>query len=134
LRRHHIEVWFDEHSLLPGDSFEGEIRLAIQEESSAFIPILTRATFERERSYFIKEWRWAEQAAQKRWPGSKFVFPVILDDLSQHDGVELLRERFPEFAELHVIRCPEGRIADERLIQELKLARKRFERDARRSA
>jgi hypothetical protein len=134
LRNHRVEVWFDEHSLVPGDHFEGEIRLAIQEESSAFIPVLTRATFEREQSYFIKEWRWAEQASQERWPGNKFVFPVILDDLSQDDGIELLRERFPEFAGIQVIRCPNGRITDDRLVQELKLARKRFERDARRSA
>lgn len=133
LREKSVEVWFDESALTPGADFEGEIRLAIQEDSSAFIPVLSRKALERDESYFIKEWSWAEEALARRFRDVRFVFPVIIDDEDQASVLARLNSRFPAFAKVQLERCPEGQLNGSELVEQLRTARKNYERSARRA-
>lgn len=134
LRARQVDVWFDEHDITPGDHFEDEIRLAICDESSAFIPVLSRNSLSVDASYFVKEWKWALDAQQAKMPDVKFIFPVVIDKGAPDELLALLRQRFPAFANLHVQHSPNGEIADDRLVEELRNARRRFERSTRRGA
>lgn len=124
-----IDAWLDETDVAPGDQFAQSIRLAIENEAAAFIPILTFDTLDdASQGFFFREWNWAVDVMKQRPADAKFVFPVIVDGTSRDQIVELLRRRFPLFAEVNIIRCPDGELSDDSLVEVLIEAKKRYER------
>ncbi len=132
LRARSIEVWFDESNIRPGDSFDDSIRLAIEDDAASFVAVLSRAAFERDRSYFIQEWESASTALSRRWKNVRFVFPVIIDDMDRDEASRKLRECFPAFAGLHIESCPNAESPPPQFIDALREARKNYERRVRR--
>ena len=135
LRDSSLEVWFDETSIQPGSSFGDDIRLAIQEDASAFIAVVSRSVFDKDMSYFVQEWNWANETREHRWKDIPFVFPFIVDDMSKGEAVAELKRRFPDFAALDVSaweKLPvEGKsdgLVEARFVEALRTARKRYER------
>lgn len=90
-----VGVWFDKRSLEPGDEYLKEIEKHIQ-NCSAFIPVLSKATQTGERRFFKREWKWAHDELDLRYP-KKFIYPVIIDDVNMEDPAISL------FAKLHII-------------------------------
>ena len=78
LRQARMEVWFDKTGLSPGDEWDRTISMQI-ERCFLFVPLLSRHT-QVAHGYFYKEWRWAEERARNIAFGSKFAFPVVVDD------------------------------------------------------
>lgn len=70
------EVWFDRHSIEPGQDFKRRILDGIR-GCRYFLPLLSRATISREEAFVFTEWH----EANERRPGvnREFVFPVIVD-------------------------------------------------------
>jgi hypothetical protein len=75
-----IDVWFDRDRLLTGDAFEAKIRRHI-ERCSLFIPVLSRSTVTPERRFFRLEWDHAQRVAITAPETSRFILPVVIDDL-----------------------------------------------------
>lgn len=71
------EVWFDKQSIEPGHDFAQRIFDGIR-GCRYFVPLLSRATLQREEAFVFREWR----AANERQQGMNrsFVFPVIVDE------------------------------------------------------
>jgi hypothetical protein len=132
LRSRQVDVWFDRQEITPGDRFEDEIRLAIYDDASAFIPVLSKRSLEADSSYYIREWRWAVDAQLSKMSDVKFIFPVLVGDSDPDEILKLLKQRFPPFASLHVQHSPNGTLNDDSLVVELHNARRCFERNARR--
>lgn len=132
LRKRNVDVWFDDSELSAGMNFQGEIRLAIQEECSAFIPLISRSALDKGTSYFIQEWHWAQEVRQRQFRDERFVFPVVIDDQPESEVVATLKRKFPEFADLHLSSYRGGSV-DNRFVALLRDARKHFERSRRRA-
>lgn len=122
-----VSVWFDERDVTPGTLVDDAIRLAIEDESAAFVPIVSKNVFQRQRGYFLREWNYAAEAQRSFAPGVPFAFPVVIDGQSVSDAVSRLRGFFPAWAEANVECCRNGSVTDA-LVAALKNARKRFER------
>jgi hypothetical protein len=75
-----IDVWFDRDRLMSGDAFEAKIRRHI-ERCSLFIPVLSRSTVTPERRFFRLEWDHAQRVAITAPETSRFILPVVIDDL-----------------------------------------------------
>jgi hypothetical protein len=75
-----IDVWFDRDRLMAGDAFEAKIRRYI-ERSSVFIPVLSRACVTPERRFFRLEWEHAQRVAIMAPETSRYIVPVVIDDL-----------------------------------------------------
>lgn len=132
LRARHIEVWLDERDLTPGEDFAEAIQHSISAESSAFIAVISRRALEQDRNFFVREWRWALEVSRGSMQDVTFIFPVVIDDTDPSQVVAALRERFPPFASLNLEFCPGGKLADDRLAEALKRARKTYERVTKR--
>jgi hypothetical protein len=82
-----IDVWFDRDRLMAGDLFEGRIRRFI-EQASLFVPVLSRACVTPERRFFRLEWEHAQRTALMAPESSRFILPVVIDDLpADHDDI-----------------------------------------------
>jgi hypothetical protein len=77
LKQAGIEVWFDRKDLLPGDQWDSVIRRSIA-GCAAFVPLLSKHTLP--DGYVHKEWKWAHSRWEEIRAGSKFAFPVGLDE------------------------------------------------------
>lgn len=78
-----IAVWFDKRSLEPGDEYLRMIEQNIQ-DSKAFVPVLSRSVVNCGRRFFKREWKWANDELELRFP-DKFIYPVMIDDVSLDD-------------------------------------------------
>jgi hypothetical protein len=102
-----IDVWFDRHRLMAGEMFENKIRRHI-ERCSLFIPVLSRSCVTPERRFFRLEWDHAQRVAITAPESSRFVVPVVIDDLPpDHDDIPA------RFRAIHWERVPGGRPAPE---------------------
>ena len=70
------EPWIDQHNLLPGDDWEGEIQAAVS-TSNAFVVCLSKR-FDKV-GYRQTEIRLAFKALDKRPPGKGFIVPYVLE-------------------------------------------------------
>jgi hypothetical protein len=122
-----VNVWFDERDVPPGALVNDAIRLAIEDDSSAFIAVVSRKVFQAQKAFFLFEWNCAARAQRSFAPGVPFAFPVVVDEQSVSEAVTGLRSFFPPWAESNVEPCRDGYVTDE-LVAALKNARKRFER------
>lgn len=70
------EVWFDRQAIDPGEDYQRKILDGIQ-GCRYFLPVISRATNQREEGYVFREW----DEACKRLPemNREFVLPVIVD-------------------------------------------------------
>ena len=120
LKAEGIDVWFDQGELGSGDAFERKILGAI-ERCAVFVPVISNAVAERRR-FFFSEWRAAIDVSKKTGWTSRFLMPVVIDDVAyDNDNVP------PEFRALHWERVPsEGppRKWIEEVRQEVRLFRK----------
>lgn|SRR5574344_410021 len=92
-----FDVWFDKRTLEPGDEYEKMIRENIQ-SADAFVPILSESTASGGRRFFRREWKWANDELEYRYP-EKFIYPICID------GVNLNNELFSIFSKLHTLNC-----------------------------
>lgn len=79
-----VAVWFDKKSLEPGDAYEAMIKQNIQ-ESKIFVPVLSRSVVNCGRRFFKREWKWANDELELRFP-EKFIYPVVIDDVNLEDS------------------------------------------------
>lgn len=79
-----VAVWFDKKSLEPGDAYEAMIKQNIQ-ESKIFVPVLSRSVVNCGRRFFKREWKWANDELELRFP-EKFIYPVVIDDVNLDDS------------------------------------------------
>jgi len=75
-----LDVWFDRDSLFAGDPFEPKIRLNI-ERCSLFMPVLSRSCVTPARRFFRIEWDHAQRVARTVPASTRFIVPVVIDDL-----------------------------------------------------
>jgi hypothetical protein len=81
---------YQHRNLLPGSDWSHEIERVI-DSSAVFVAILSKHALVEEERYFRREWRMAEQRWRRLPRTSRFVLPIVVDDLSPSD------ERVPEF-------------------------------------
>ena len=119
----HGEVWFDRHSIEPGQDFQRRILDGIR-SCRYFLPLLSRACNSRERAFVFTEWVEANKLLTSM--NRDFVFPVIVD-------ADFEPERYTHKAALQWVdehldfaHAPEG-VPDGRLQAKLK----KLVRDAR---
>lgn len=102
-----IDVWFDRHRLMAGELFENKIRRHI-ERCSLFIPVLSRSCVTPERRFFRLEWDHAQRVAITTPESSRFIVPVVIDDLPpDHEDIPA------RFRAAHWERLPGGRATPE---------------------
>lgn len=96
-----VAVWFDKKSLEPGDAYEAMIKQNIQ-DSKIFVPVLSRSVVNCGRRFFKREWKWANDELELRFP-EKFIYPVVIDDVNLEDSSLQI------FSKFHIANLKEGR-------------------------
>lgn len=76
-----IDVWFDKtpQALKPGDPFDMVIKNNI-EQSSVFIPVISKQTLIGQARYFRLEWEHALWFSHQFPETKRFVLPIVIDD------------------------------------------------------
>ncbi len=100
-----VDVWFDKDALSAGDRFETAIKRNI-ENSSFFLPIITRKTLTSDPRFFRLEWRHAEDWSRRFPDTRKWLIPVITGGVSPAD--EAIPEHFRNELHMHRIRGERG--------------------------
>lgn len=118
------EVWFDRHTIEPGQSFRSEILAGIQ-SCRYFLPLLSEATNAREEAFVFTEWQEANERNMSM--NREFLFPTVLD-------TDVSPERYTAkpvldggWARLDFCHAPDG-VPDQRMTDKLT----KLVRDARR--
>jgi hypothetical protein len=78
-----IDVWFDQNQLKSGDDYNPKIADAI-DRCAVFVPVISKRVFDA-RGYIFQEWRAAIDVARKTSWASKFLMPVVVDDVAYDD-------------------------------------------------
>ncbi len=81
LRTAGVEVWFDQSELRGGDAWDQKIRRQIR-ECALFVPIISASTQARGEGYFRLEWKLAVDRSHLMAEDTAFIFPVVVDDVS----------------------------------------------------
>ena len=117
------EVWFDRHSIEPGQDFQRRILDGIR-SCRYFLPLLSRACNSRERAFVFTEWVEANKLLTST--NRDFVFPVIVD--ADFEPERYTHKAALQWADEHLdfAHAPEG-VPDGRLQAKLK----KLVRDAR---
>jgi hypothetical protein len=118
------EVWFDRHTLDPGQDFWNDILAGIR-SCRYFLPLLSEATNAREEAFVFKEWHEANE--RKCSMNREFLFPIVVEK-------DFVPERYNakpildgDWARLDFCHAPDG-VPDQRMTDKLT----RLVRDARR--
>lgn len=78
-----IDTWMDESGLEPGAELQQAIRDNI-DNASFFLALVSRSldpeSSGRLRRFVLREWKWAESAAEEWHKGDAFLQPVVIDD------------------------------------------------------
>ena len=77
-------VWFDRRELGAGDDWDRKIMKNI-EVASIFVPLLSRSCLQHGPRFFAAEWNGAIKYA-RRWIGTPFIMPLVLDDVDPDSG------------------------------------------------
>ncbi|WHZ22233.1 MAG: hypothetical protein OJF47_001345 [Nitrospira sp.] len=110
------EIWFDRHSIEPGEDFQQRIFNGIG-SCRYFLPLLSRSCNDREEAFVFKEW----ERADDRLPINRdFLFPIIVDKdfnpgLYTAPIVPIWRDK----RRIDFAHAPDG-VPDERLKKKLK--------------
>ena len=113
LRRHGIEVWFDQKELVGGDAWDAKIRRQIK-ECTLFLAVISQNTNARLEGYFRREWKLAIDRTHDMADEKAFLLPVVIDE--QPAGATRVPEKFYE---VQWITLPGG-AANESLAQRVK--------------
>lgn len=101
-----LKVWLDRSELKTGSDFTSEIAQAIR-QCSVFVPVLSRAALSGSRRFLFREWHEALDSAKEWMPGSRFIQPVIVDDLRAEDLTA-----FPDFKNVDLAWLDKGQVPD----------------------
>ena len=118
------EVWFDRHTIEPGQDFRQRILEGIR-SCRYFLPLLSEAANSREEAFVFREW----QEANERKPGvnREFLFPVIVEPDYTPERYTAKPLLDGDWARLDFGHAPEG-VPDARMAKKLR----DLVRDARR--
>ncbi len=97
------EIWFDEHSIAPGNDLRNHI-LEGNQSCRYFVPIISKAADALDEKYFRREWHEAIERG-KGIQGRTFIFPIIVDEdfkLEEYQCIPL------EFKQLLIGHAPIG--------------------------
>jgi hypothetical protein len=111
------EVWFDRHSIEPGQDFQRRILDGIR-SCRYFLPLLSQSSNRREEAFVFTEWRQADK--RQEGVNREFLFPVIVDN--EFEPRRYTAKPVPKWRDdehLDFAHAPEG-VPDERLEQKLK--------------
>ena len=120
------EVWFDRHSIEPGQDFRHRILDGIR-SCRYFLPLLSVAANNREEAFVFDEWQ--EANARKKSMNRDFVFPVIVEAAYQPERYTARPVLDGDWIRLDFCHAPEG-VPDEHMAEKLKC----LVRDARRGS
>lgn len=81
LKEAKLDAWFDRDQLMAGDQFKDRIQKGIR-RSDLFVPILSQNCLARRERYFRWEWDYAIEKARGLPASVKFIFPVVIDNVS----------------------------------------------------
>ena len=101
-----LKVWLDKTELQYGSEFKPEIKDAIR-QCSVFVPILSRAALSQPKRFLFREWDEGLDNAKEWIPGSRFIQPVIVDDLKAED-----LSAFPKFRDVDLVWLEKGSVPD----------------------
>ena len=106
LRAAGVEVWFDQSELRGGDTWDHKIRKQIK-ECALFMPVISATTQARGEGYFRLEWKLAVDRSHLMADDAAFLFPVVIDEIS--DAVARVPDKFREvqWTRLSVVHTPE---------------------------
>ena len=93
LRKHGIEVWFDQKELVGGDAWDTKIRRQIK-ECTLFLAVISANTNARLEGYFRREWKLAIDRTHDMADEKAFLLPVVID--AQPPGAARVPEKFYE--------------------------------------
>ncbi len=111
------EVWFDRHSIEPGQDFKRRILDGIR-SCRYFLPLLSRSSDRREEAFVFTEWKQADE--RQKGVNRDFLFPVIVDNEFEpkcYTAKPVPKWRDDEHVDF--AHAPEG-VPDERLETKLK--------------
>jgi hypothetical protein len=117
-----VDVWFDRGELKSGDDFKEKIINNI-EESSLFVPIISKNVCTSQRRFFRLEWRAAIDDSKMRPPGQPFILPLVID--STNETEEFIPK---EFKQIQWEGTLDNKVSDEfisMLIQNIREQRRR---------
>ncbi len=109
------EVWFDRHTIEPGQDFRQQILLGIR-SCRYFLALLSEAANDREEAFVFDEWQ--EANARKKGMNRDFVFPVVVEQrfLPEHYTARPVRDG--DWARVDFCHAPDGE-PDERMTAKL---------------
>ena len=120
------EVWFDRHSIEPGQDFRHRILDGIR-NCRYFLPLLSAAASNREEAFVFDEWQ--EANMRKKGMNRDFILPVIVEPDYKPERYTAKPILDGDWVRLDFCHAPEG-VPDDRMAEKLK----RLLRDARRPA
>ena len=107
LRRHGLEVWFDQDELRGGDAWDQKLRRQIK-ECALFVPVVSANTQERREGYFRLEWKLAAERTHLMAEGVPFIAPVVIDETTEANALVPA-----EFMRVQWTRLPGARLTPE---------------------
>lgn len=99
-----LNVWLDRSQIKTGSPYKPEIAEAIR-QCSVFVPVLSRAALSVDHRFLFREWHDALDNAKEWMPGTRFIQPVIVDDLGADDLTA-----FPEFRDVDLAWLEQGQV------------------------
>lgn len=87
-----VEPWIDKEGLRAGDRWNDRLEDAISTDVDFFVVLQSKAMAHRRESYVHLEVSRALERQKKRPPGSRFIFPLIMDE-REHRLEAIERER-----------------------------------------
>ncbi|MCP5427032.1 MAG: toll/interleukin-1 receptor domain-containing protein [Chromatiaceae bacterium] len=120
------EMWFDRHTIEPGQDFRQHILDGIR-SCRYFLPLLSEAANERDEAFVFEEWQ-AANARKKQINYDDFIIPIIVDPEFAPERYRAKPVRDGDWAQLDFGHAPEG-VPDERVTAKLR----KLVREARRS-
>lgn len=110
------EVWFDRHSIEPGQNFRSRIFDGIR-GCRYFLPLLSRSCDSRKEAFVFKEW---EQAEARLPMNREFIFPIIVDnDFEPGSYTAPIIPKWRDERNIDFAHAPDG-LPDERLEKKLR--------------
>ena len=118
------EIWFDRHTIEPGQDFRHAILAGIR-GCRYFLPLLSTGANVREEAFVFDEWHEANE--RKKSMNREFVFPVVVDGDFAPERYSARPVLDGDWARLDFCHAPDG-APDERMTDKLR----KLVRDARR--
>jgi hypothetical protein len=99
-----MSVWFDPHTLKPGDNFSPQTEQYIARSCSCFVAVISRNTERRAEGFFRREWNIALERDRGIHYARRFIVPVVVDNTEVPSAVP------PRFEQLSYTWLPGGKV------------------------